>query len=139
MKKYFKLIVFGCLIAALLYGCGGITFSITSAGNKTAVKINKAPDGKTAESGPITVGRNMAVTVDSSLDKGKVQIDFVQVINIAKPEETADYVPTGVVITVTVSADDHKVINLDEGEYLLDYTAIGETNGTLNIDVVKAE
>lgn len=141
MKKQtiVSLVTISCILSLLLAGCSGLSFSLsfTTSGNHTTIEVNNAADGTTGESSPITVGKGQTVVVESALDKGEVRIDFAEAI-VHYYSDEPDVVYTGDVITsVTIGDENRQEIALDPGEYILQVTTIGETNGKITVDRVK--
>ena len=132
---------FVCIILTLsvllLAGCEGATFSITGVGNKTTVEVNNAEDGDLSETQHFSVGKNRNAKIDSSLDKGMLQIDFVEVTVYSHNDSSEDVIPGDIVLSVKVGPDESQDLPLDAGDYILQLTAIGDTNGTVVIDIVK--
>ena len=138
MKKIATALFTGLLISLLICGCGKVFhYEITSSPSKTTVKVMNASDGTYGESDAILVYENRILKVDSSLNKGKLQIDFAGAVNTAGPDESDDYIITGVVETVTVGPGEQATVTLEPGEYILQLTAIGDTEGTVTITIEK--
>ena len=78
MKKRKIAISVILIVGLLLSGCAGAAFTISSAGNRSTIEANNAPDGATAQSGSFSVGKGKTACVESSLEKGKLKIDFAR-------------------------------------------------------------
>ena len=99
-----------------------------------------AEDGTYGEAGPFSVGKGKTATVEPSLDKGELKIDFMEVAVFHNDGQPDDVMNLGVAASVTVSGTGEKQeIVLEKGDYLLQYTTSGETSGKVivNIEVVN--
>lgn len=123
------------LLSVLLTGCLGASVTITSAGNDSTIKVENAEDGKTAESGTFTVGKGETVSIVSSLDKGRLKIEFAEA-DVMRDENDLEQVRIGDVAAVeTVGAGDSRTLSLEPGTYVMQLTVIGETNGKVTVDI----
>ena len=139
MKKLAVIGLLALTMALLLVGCEGSTFSFTGSGTKVNIEVNNAPDGATGESYNFSVGigNGRVAVIDSSLDKGQLQIDFTEV-TIFRQEDRPDDVYVGdVVESATVGAGEQKSVPLAPGDYIMQVTAIGETNGKIAVSIEK--
>lgn len=137
MKKLAVIGLLALTMAFLLVGCEGSTFSFTGSGTKVNIEVNNAPDGATGESYNFSVGNGRVAVIDSSLDKGQLQIDFTEV-TIFRQENLPDDVYVGdVVESATVGAGEQKSVPLAPGDYIMQVTAIGETNGKIAVSIEK--
>lgn len=134
MKKT-KLFVIGAILMMLvLSACGKASYIISGGFGKIKIEVNDVEDGKYAESSPFSFSKGKTITVESGLDKGELQIEFAYVLNMASADEADDYVITDIAKTITVKPGDTVELTLDYSqEYELLLTAIGNTNGTVNI------
>lgn len=131
------LIVLMTALVLLLNGCSGFSFEMTRVGDDTTIEA-KADDGKYAETDYFTVGKNEEVIISSELNKGKLQIDFAEAFVFISTDSSPNEVTAGEVIkSVTVSGQDSVVVDLPEGDYLMQITAIGRTEGIVKINVAK--
>ena len=138
MKRF---IIAVCLIAvlALLTACGGAVFSATTTGQKSKVTANDAQDGDFIELEYTSVGKNRLAVIDSSLDKGQLLIEFVEVTVFAHTDQPADVIQGDVAVSVTISGDDSAQFDVPKGDYVIRVTAVGETNGEVKIEIEKKE
>ena len=133
--------IFLCMVLAmagalLLTGCGGVKLTSTSIGNRTTIEAKDAEDGAYGEAGPFSVGKGKTATVESSLDKGELTIDFMEVAVFYNEGQPDDVINLGVAASVTVSgAGDKQEIALEKGDYLLQYTTSGETSGKVIVNL----
>ena len=131
-----------CLIlivamAMLLPACDGFTFSFTGSGSKMTMEVMDAKDGDFGESYSIEVGKNRIVKVESSLEKGELQIDFAEA-HIFYDDDGPDSEEAGdVVASMKVGPGSSESLELEPGDYILQLTAIGATNGKVTVEVVK--
>jgi len=140
MRKTVRILSALLLMALLISGCGGMKFSydITQIGSKIKIKVHDVDDGETAETGSITAGKGRAVVIESSLEKGQLQIDLMEATIIAYPDSADDEViPGDIVESVTVGPGDSAQISLEKGDYVFQLTAIGQTDGEVAIDLIK--
>ena len=139
MKRFRFIICILLLAALLLTACGGAVFSATSTGQKSTVKANGAQDGDFIELEYTSVGKNRMAVIDSSLDKGQLLIEFVEVTVFAHTDQPADVIQGDVAVSITVEGDDSEQIDLPKGDYVMRFTAVGETNGEVKVEIEKKE
>ena len=134
MKKMRIAIPVILIAGLLLAGCAGATFTISSAGNRTTIEANNAEDGSTAESGSFSVGKGKTACVESSLEKGKLKIDFAQATVIIE-HETERTIVGDVVASETIGPGDSRELPLQQGDYVMRLTAIGSTSGKVTVNI----
>ena len=139
MKKFSIVLSIVLLLAMLLAACGTSTFTTTSLGEDTKIKVENADDGATSESLYVSIGKNRIATIESALDKGQLQIDITEAIVFKNEDDSEDVMLGDIYATVTVGPDDKEEIELPQGDYIYQLTAIGTTNGTVTIDVEKKQ
>lgn len=137
MKKTCIALVLALMLSLLLAGCKIGTYTFTGVGNKTTIEVNDAADGAYGESNYISVGKGRTAVVDSSLDKGELQIDFAEAIVFPNEDGPEDVHIGEVFASVTVGAGEHVEIPLEQGDYVLQVTAVGNANGKVVVDIVK--
>ncbi len=132
MKKLKIAIPLILIVGSLLVGCVDTVFTISSIGNQSTIEANNAEDGSTAESGSFSVGKGKTACVESSLEKGQLKIDFAQATVFR--EQDSEWVTVGdVVASETVGPGDSREFPLPQGDYVLQITAIGNTNGKVSV------
>ena len=129
MKIAIPMILIACL---LLVGCAGAAFTITSIGNKSTIEANNAEDGSTAESGSFSVAEGKTACVESSLEKGKLKIDFAQA-TVYMEHETERTIVGDVVASETVGPGGSRELSLPQGDYVKLITAVGSTSGKVTV------
>lgn len=138
MKSRSKTVLF--LISIFLFiltACSGASYSMTGSHNKTTIKVT-ADDGKYGEGFVMDINKNQIISIDSQLEKGELQIDFCEVINMADADETEDYEIVDTIKTVNIKPGDKLEFALDYvGDFMPTLTAIGQTSGTVIINVIK--
>lgn len=139
MKKISIVLSVVLILAMLLAACGTSTFTTTSLGEDTEIKVENADDGATSESLYVSIGKNRIATIESALDKGQLQIDITEAIVFKNEDDSEDVMLGDIYATVTVGPDDTEEIELPQGDYIYQLTAIGTTNGTVTIDVEKKQ
>ena len=139
MKKLSAVLSIVLLFAVLLAACGTSTFTTTSLGEDTKIEVEDADDGATSESLYVSIGKNRIATIESALDKGQLQIDITEAIVFKNEDDSEDVMLGDIYATVTVGPDDKEEIELPQGDYIYQLTAIGTTNGTVTIDVEKKQ
>ena len=139
MKKISIVLSVVLILAMLLAACGTSTFTTTSLGEDTKIEVTDADDGATSESLYVSIGKNRIATIESALDKGKLQIDITEAIVFKNEDDSEDVMLGDIYATVTVGPDDKEEIELPQGDYIYQLTAIGTTNGTVTIDVEKKQ
>ena len=139
MKKISIVLSVVLILAMLLAACGTSTFTTSSVGEDTKIEVTDADDGATSESLYVTIGKNRIATIESALDKGQLQIDITEAIVFKNEDDSEDVMLGDIYATVTVGPDDKEEIELPQGDYIYQLTAIGTTNGTVTIDVEKKQ
>ncbi|MBQ1418391.1 MAG: hypothetical protein IIY95_03155, partial [Firmicutes bacterium] len=139
MKKFSIVLSIVLLLAMLLAACGTSTFTTSSVGEDTKIEVTDADDGATSESLYVSIGKNRIATIESALDKGQLQIDITEAIVFKNEDDSEDVMLGDIYATVTVGPDDKEEIELPQGDYIYQLTAIGTTNGTVTIDVEKKQ
>ena len=139
MKKFSIVLSVVLLLAMLLAACGTSTFTTTSLGEDTKIEVTDADDGATSESLYVSIGKNRIATIESALGKGQLQIDITEAIVFKNEDDSEDVMLGDIYATVTVGPDDKEEIELPQGDYIYQLTAIGTTNGTVTIDVEKKQ
>lgn len=137
MKRARIAIILALAIASilLLAGCDGAKLTSTSVGGKTTIEAKDAADGTYGETGPFSVGKGKSAAIESSLDKGELKIEFMEVAIFHNDVGPDDVMNLDVVASVTVGAGDKRDIALEKGDYLLQYTTVGETNGKVTVNI----
>ena len=131
-KKWMIAIPIILIAGLLLTACSGSTFTITSAGNRSTIEANDAEDGSTAETGSFSVGKGKTACVESSLEKGQLKIDFAEATVYLEHE--IERVDVGdVVASETVGPGDSREFPLNQGNYVLQITAVGSTSGKVTV------
>ena len=139
MKKFSIVLSVVLLLVMLLAACGTSTFTTSSVGEDTKIEVTDADDGATSESLYVSIGKNRIATIESALDKGQLQIDITEAIVFKNEDDSEDVMLGDIYATVTVGPDDKEEIELPQGDYIYQLTAIGTTNGTVTIDVEKKQ
>lgn len=140
MRKIGMTCLAALILSLVLAGCGGIrfTFSLTSLGGKTTIEIKDAEDGDTTESDYVSVGKGRKAFIESSLEKGQLQIDFAEAEVIIHADDTPDDIVVGdVVDSITVGPGETAQVELEKGDYVYQLKTIGQTSGKVVIDVRK--
>ena len=135
MKKIRIALIFLSLIALLLSGCGGAKMDITSSSSKAKIKINDAEDGTYAEISIMSVSKGKTAHVESSLNKGKLKIEFAEAIKISASGETDEFVAGNIAQTIEVGPGENLDLTLDPGKYVLQLTTVGQSDGTVQISI----
>ena len=135
MKKIRITIILLSLIGLLLSGCAGAKFSITSSSKNAKIQINDVEDGTFAEISDMYVSSGKTVHVESSLNKGKLKIEFCEAIDVSTGDEADEYVAGAVMDMVEVGPGETKEVALDVGRYVLQLTTVGQTDGTVQINI----
>ena len=136
--KHVKLAVCVVMIA-LLAACSGAAFSMTTTGQKSTLKANEAEDGTFIETEYTSVGKNRIAVIEADLEKGQLQIDFVEVTVFAHTDQPADVIQGDIAVSVTVGSDDKEQVDLPKGDYVIRITAVGTTTGEAKIVIEKKE
>ena len=131
-------LVLALLMAAVLLraGCSS-TYSVSTTGRKSTIKVEKAEDGAGGESLEFSVGKDETAVVQSSLDKGQLKIDFVEVTIFKHDKEPDEVIYGDVSQTITVGKGDKVDVSLNSGDYVMRFKSVGETNGTVVVELQK--
>lgn len=136
MKRIVSALLISVLLCVSLSGCGKVFhYDITSTPKKTTIKVMNASNDTYAESGIISIGKNKTITVTSSLGKGELQIGFASALDLSGADDTDDYEILGLEAMVNVKPGDVEELHLEKGDYVLQLLAVGDTNGTVTIDI----
>ncbi len=137
MKKT-RLFIIASLIltmAFMLIACSGSNYSFTQSGNKLTISAN-ATDGAEQEYEAIEVGPGQVVNIESALEQGELEIEFVEAVNTKTSEdEDDDYALFDTAATVTVGPGSTESVQLAEGAYVLEIESTGETKGDVIITI----
>lgn len=136
MKKTILVIVALALVVALC-GCEGVKLTLTGVGTKTTIEAKDAEDGSYIENSPFYVGKGKVLLVESSLDKGQLKIDFVEATVFKRDSGLDDVILGDVAESITVGAGDSIEVSLPKGDYVMQITTVGTTNGKVVIDFEK--
>ena len=134
MKKI-KAILVMTLTILLLSGCGAVKFNITSSSKKANIKISDVEDGTYAEISTMTVSGGKTVHIESSLNKGKLKIEFAEAIEVSSADEEDEFVAGNIVETVEVGPGENIELSIDPGRYVVQLTTVGQTEGTVEINI----
>jgi len=122
-------------MALMLIACSGSNYSFTQSGNKLTISAN-ATDGAEQEYEAIQVGKDQVVKIESALEKGELEIEFVEAVNTKTDEDDDDdYALFDAAATVTVGSGSTESLQLAEGEYVLEIESKGETKGDVVITI----
>ena len=135
MKRIRTILMIALFGALFLTGCGAVKFDTTTVFGKSTIKVNNADDGATGESSPISINKNQTMKIESALDSGSLKIDFCEAIDTSIDVENQSYEAGGIMETVTVKPNDTFEVALAQGMYIMQYTAVGKTNGTITATV----
>lgn len=138
MKK--KTLILSILVLAIalvaMVSCSSSSLAVNSTDEKHTdiIAENAGPDDETL-SGTIVVGEDEQVTIDSNLEKGGLQIDFIKSEGEQSEEDTPDMdaEPT---YTANVSEVESQAVQFGAGTYMVKVTPTDKATGTVNI-VVK--
>jgi len=83
----------------------------------------------------MSVSNGKTVHIESSLSKGKLKIEFCEAILVSSADETDEYVAGGILKTVEVGPGENLDVTLDSGRYVLQLTTVGQTDGTVEINI----
>lgn len=133
MRNARNIVIALLMISALLAGCAGPSFRIISGGNNTTIEASNAEDGRTAEVGPISVGKGKTAVVESFLDKGELKLEFAEATVFSSSDGEDEVVTGDVIVWVIVGPGDGSRFTLEKGDYMLTVTAVGTANGTVTV------
>ena len=137
MKKTVILFVLTLVLAVLLAGCGAFSLSFTTLGGNTTIEVNDVEDGTAGESNWFSVSKGKTVVIESSLEKGKLKIDFAEATVFHHADEPEDVIVGDVAASVTVGAGEREELSVEPGDYVLQVTAVGKTNGKVAVRLEK--
>jgi len=134
MKRKSIILVLVMAALLLLSGCSS-NYSFTQTADETKIKISAKKDA-TGESLWFSVPDGYAVEVTTSLDSGKVQLEFVEVaVSVIDGDE--DVTTLDVVKSITVSGSDKVTVELPVNDYVIWVTAVENSKGTIETKVVR--
>ncbi len=136
MKKGYVLIAVLLAAALLLTGCKA-SFVISGTGTKSTIDVKNAENDAYGESSVMSVGNGRVAVVESALDKGKLQIDFVEVAVFHHDDEPDETMTLDTVASVTVGPGEKTEVEIPSGDYVLQVTTVGQTNGKVTVEFVK--
>lgn len=127
-----------CLVLAMvLSGCSN-NFTFTSFMGKITIEIKDDEGGRTSESDYFTLDKGKVLNVESSLAEGQVQIDFVEAeVYLHEGDDPADVILGDTVDSITAGPGDSQTVSLDPGDYVIQLTTIGKTNGKILVTQEK--
>ncbi len=135
IKKIRIILILLILSAFLLSGCGAVKFDITSSSSKARISIKDVEDGTYAEISTMTVSNGKTVHVGSSLNKGKLRIEFCETIKVSAAGEENEYVAGNIAGTIEIGPGENIDVSLPSGRYVLQLTTAGQTDGTVEINI----
>ena len=133
MKKLLVIL----LALVMLAGCGSAKFTFTTSSDNTRIEVNTG-DGETAETPYFYVGNNREVVIEADLSSGQLEIDFAEATVFDSDPDAQPEVIVGIIVkSVTVSGNDKVTIELPQSYYVMELKTVGETKGTVKVNVVK--
>ncbi|MCR4856369.1 MAG: hypothetical protein K5908_09385 [Erysipelotrichaceae bacterium] len=135
IKKIRNILILAVLAVLLLCSCSAAKFDITSSSDSAKIKVNDVEDGTYAEISAIYVPGGKTVHIESSLSKGKLKIEFCEAVDISSAGESEEYVAGSILRTVEIGPGEDLDVSLDPERYVLQVTTIGQTDGTVQINV----
>ena len=107
-------------------------------GAATTIEIKDDEGGKDAESDSFSVGKGKVLVVESSLEEGQAQIDFVEATVFSNEDDVPDDVILGdTAASITVGPGDSQTVSLEKGDYVMRVSTIGRTNGKIKVTEEK--
>ena len=127
--------------ALLLAGCGLNYPVFSSRGTESSVTISayKAEDGDFSEMNYIIVEEGDVVVVQSSLENGQLQIDFLEAEVLDPRGDNEEVIAGELAYRVVADQENREELGMDNGYYVLKITAIGRTDGKVTILTQKEE
>lgn len=135
MKRIKNALILAILSVFLFSGCGAAGIDITASSSNAKIKINGVEDGTYAEISTMSVSGEKATHIESSLNKGKLKIEFCEAIEVSAAGESEDYVAGNIAKTVEIGPGEKIDVSLDPGRYVLQLTTVGQTDGTVQISI----
>ena len=137
MKK--KTLILSILVLAIamitMVSCSSSSMVVESKDDKTVViTAENAGEDDEALTGAIAVGKDEQVTIDSNLEKGGLQLEFIEAAEAQSVEDLPDDVEAK--YTANVSGVESQAVSFGEGSYMIRVTADEKATGTVNV-VVK--
>ena len=137
MKKAAILCSLILAMTMVLTGCSN-NFTFTTVLGKTTIEIKDDEGGKDAESDSFSVGKGKVLVVESSLEEGQAQIDFVEATVFSNEDDVPDDVILGdTAASITVGPGDSQTVSLEKGDYVMRVSTIGRTNGKIKVTEEK--
>lgn len=135
--KYGKQIAILLALVLILSACGAAKFSLTSVGSKFSLEANEAEDGDFIESQYYSVGKDRVAVIASELEKGELQIDFVEAMVFDHADDDPDVYLGDVAVSVVLGAQDEQTVELPRGDFVVRFTAIGTLTGKASVEIEK--
>lgn len=130
-------------VVLMLNGCGGQkepTMAMDVSDEKTAlITANNSDDGDFLLAGSIVVEEGEEVCIDSALDEGEINIEFLVIGGESINADIDDITSGDVAWNDVVSGNDTMNCSFGEGEFSIKATSKGKANGTVMINVVDAK
>lgn len=135
-KSIFISLMILTLAMFVMVSCGGgTTLSADVQGeDHIVITADKAADGDFLQTGSLVVGADQQITIDSQLDPGAIQLEFISTEGMDDIEE----IPEGseALYTAAVNGIESQAVSFGEGEYMVRVTVTEKATGTVDI-VVK--
>ena len=135
MKRIKLVLILAMLSVFLLSACGSVGININSSSSKAKIQINDVEDGSYAEISTMSVSGGKTVHIESSLNKGKLKIEFCEAIKVSAAGDSDEYVAGNIAKTVEVGPGENLDVTLDPGKYVLQLTTVGQSDGAVEINI----
>ena len=120
----------------MMISCSSSSFGVVTSDDKTmTITAENSDEGDSAVSGSLVVGADEQVTIDSNLDKGGIQLDFISSEGFDDPEEVPDIENADAVYTAYVSEVESQAVQFGAGTYVVRVTVTDKANGTVEVIV----
>lgn len=138
MKKnsiFVSLMILALAMFVMVSCGGGTTLSADVQGeDHIVITADKAAEGDFLQTGSLIVGADQQIVIDSQLDPGAIQLDFISGEGLDDIEGVPEE-PDSVAYTANVSGVESQAVSFGEGEFMVRVTVTEKASGTVDITV----
>lgn len=141
VKKYLALVAIAALVSAMfLTACSSSEFATVSDENGKSMIITATNAGTDSSSisGSLIVGDNDEIIIESSLEEGSIQLDFLSGEDFDDMED----VPSGEVdslLEAVVGPGETQTCEISSGEYMVKVSVLEKATGSVNVTIKEKE
>ena len=133
-KSLFVSIMVLAIAMLTMISCGGPEFTGEILGdNEMNITAKNADTDSVILTGTLAVGEDEQITIDSNLENGSVQIEFISSEGYDNMEELPDMDNAEAKFTAYVSGVESQAVSFGGGEYMVRATVTEKATGTIDI------